>query len=147
MPKEIPRFCVSVYSNSIQKSFVLRNVTWCNSESGAKTNKSQITVRLTALISEWFNKESNWFLYTVTIYQHLLLFCCQPIVIILEKEKESVELVMQMLKGKWRDSTRRMPQKMLLCSHVYWHLFPKVKGQNDQSQLNSGVQNVSWQTT
>lgn len=81
--------------------------------------------------------------YDLPIHWHLSLFCCEPTVIILEKEKESVELVMQMLKGKWQDSTRRMPQKMLLCSHFYWHLFPKVKGQNDQSQLNSSVQNVS----
>lgn len=49
--------------------------------------------------------------HDLPIHWHLLLFCCEPTVIILEKEKESVELVMQMLKGKWRDSTRRMPQK------------------------------------
>lgn len=71
---ETPRFCVSMYSNSTQKCFVLRNITWCNSESGAKMNKSQITVRLTATF-EWFNKESNWFLYTITIYQYTGIFC------------------------------------------------------------------------
>lgn len=40
---------------------------------GAKTNTSQIAMRLTAT-SEWFNKESNWFLYTIMIYQYIGIF-------------------------------------------------------------------------
>jgi len=40
---------------------------------GAQANKSQIATRLTAT-SEWFNKESNWFLYTIVIYQYTGIF-------------------------------------------------------------------------
>lgn len=29
----------------------------------------------------------------------------------------------------------------LLCSHFYWHVTPKVKGQNNQSHFNSSVRN------
>lgn len=49
----------------------------------------------------------SWFTNTLAS----LLFCCEPTVIILEKEKESVELVMQMLKGKWQDYKKNASKK------------------------------------
>lgn len=118
---------------------------------GAKTNTSQIAMRLTAT-SEWFNKESNWFLYTIMIYQYIgifaLLLWAESNYFRERKRKcgiSNADAERQVARLYKKNASKK--KKMLLCSHIYWHLFPKVKGQDDQSQLNSSVQNVSRQTT
>lgn len=90
---------------------------------------------------KWFNKESNWFL---GVHHYNEISFCFMLWADSDYFGEGKIRKCGISNAEAERQVARLEclKPTLFCSHLYWHLPPKVKGQNNQkSHFNSNVQN------